>query len=313
MCKGIEFNNMRSKKIESIIYAILAAVFYAISMPLSKLLLEKISPTYMASFLYFGAGIGVGIIYVIRTIRHRDTGEKLSKPDLPYVLGMIILDIAAPILLMIGLKTVTSSNASLLNNFEIAATSLIALFVFKETISKRLWAALLLITISSMLLSIEDISSFTFSYGSIYILSAAICWGLENNFTRKISSKDIYQIVVIKGIFSGLGSLIVALILKQNLPNFQYIAYALILGIVAYGLSIFFYVKAQHELGAAKTSAFYAIAPFIGALLSFIILRESITKFYILALSIMIAGSVLVVIDTLIASNIQIHNRSYNK
>ncbi|HOD92259.1 MAG TPA: DMT family transporter [Clostridia bacterium] len=304
---------MRSKKIESIIYAILAAVFYAISMPLSKLLLEKISPTYMASFLYFGAGIGVGIIYVIRTIRHRDTGEKLSKPDLPYVLGMIILDIAAPILLMIGLKTVTSSNASLLNNFEIAATSLIALFVFKETISKRLWAALLLITISSMLLSIEDISSFTFSYGSIYILSAAICWGLENNFTRKISSKDIYQIVVIKGIFSGLGSLIVALILKQNLPNFQYIAYALILGIVAYGLSIFFYVKAQHELGAAKTSAFYAIAPFIGALLSFIILRESITKFYILALSIMIAGSVLVVIDTLIASNIQIHNRSYNK
>ena len=313
MCKGIEFNNMRSKKIESIIYAILAAVFYAISMPLSKLLLEKISPTYMASFLYFGAGIGVGIIYVIRTIRHRDTGEKLSKPDLPYVLGMIILDIAAPILLMIGLKTVTSSNASLLNNFEIAATSLIALFVFKETISKRLWAALLLITISSMLLSIEDISSFTFSYGSIYILSAAICWGLENNFTRKISSKDIYQIVVIKGIFSGLGSLIVALILKQNLPNFQYIAYALILGIVAYGLSIFFYVKAQHELGAAKTSAFYAIAPFIGALLSFIILRESITKFYILALSIMIAGSVLVVIDTLIASNIQINNRSYNK
>jgi drug/metabolite transporter (DMT)-like permease len=313
VCKGIEFNNMRSKKIESIIYAILAAVFYAISMPLSKLLLEKISPTYMASFLYFGAGIGVGIIYVIRTIRHRDTGEKLSKPDLPYVLGMIILDIAAPILLMIGLKTVTSSNASLLNNFEIAATSLIALFVFKETISKRLWAALLLITISSMLLSIEDISSFTFSYGSIYILSAAICWGLENNFTRKISSKDIYQIVVIKGIFSGLGSLIVALILKQNLPNFQYIAYALILGIVAYGLSIFFYVKAQHELGAAKTSAFYAIAPFIGALLSFIILRESITKFYILALSIMIAGSVLVVIDTLIASNIQIHNRSYNK
>jgi len=313
VCKGIEFNNMRSKKIESIIYAILAAVFYAISMPLSKLLLERISPTYMASFLYFGAGIGVGIIYVIRTIRHRDTGEKLSKPDLPYVLGMIILDIAAPILLMIGLKTVTSSNASLLNNFEIAATSLIALFVFKETISKRLWAALLLITISSMLLSIEDISSFTFSYGSIYILSAAICWGLENNFTRKISSKDIYQIVVIKGIFSGLGSLIVALILKQNLPNFQYIAYALILGIVAYGLSIFFYVKAQHELGAAKTSAFYAIAPFIGALLSFIILRESITKFYILALSIMIAGSVLVVIDTLIASNIQIHNRSYNK
>jgi drug/metabolite transporter (DMT)-like permease len=298
---------MNSRRFKSISYAILAAVFYAINMPLSKLLLEKIGPALMASLLYFGAGIGVGIIYLTKSSKQRDTKEKLSKPDLPYVLGMIILDVAAPILLMIGLKTAASSSASLLNNFEITVTSVIALLIFKEVISKRLWAALLLITLSSMLLSFDDISSFTLSYGSILILAATVCWGFENNFTRKISGKSTYQIVFIKGIFSGFGSLIVAFVIKESFPNIKYIAFALILGFIAYGLSIFFYIKSQHELGAAKTSAFYAIAPFIGALLSFVILQESLTKYYALALLLMIAGSVLVVVDTLISNHTHIH------
>lgn len=302
---------MRNKKIKSITYALFAAVFYAINMPLSKLLLEKISPVFMASLLYFGAGIGVGVIYLVRSSKHKNTEEKLSKPDLPYVIGMIILDIAAPILLMIGLKTAASSSASLLNNFEIAATSVIALLIFREVISKRLWAALLLITLSSVLLSFDDISSFTLSYGSIFILAATVCWGFENNFTKKLSGKNTYQIVVIKGIFSGIGSLIVAFAIKESIPDFKYIALALILGFVAYGLSIFFYVKAQHELGAAKTSAFYAIAPFVGALLSFIILHEALTEYYILALFLMIAGSALVVADTLISNHTHTHIHTF--
>jgi len=298
---------MQNKRIKPIIYAVLAAIFYALNMPLSKLLLEKIGPAFMASLLYLGAGIGVGTIYLIKSINNSSTDEKLSKPDLPYVIGMIILDIAAPILLMVGLKTATSSSASLLNNFEIAATSVIALLIFKEVISKRLWAALLLITLSSILLSFDDISNLTLSYGSIFVLAATVCWGFENNFTRKISGKSTYQIVVIKGIFSGLGSLIVAIAVKESFPNLKYIASALILGFIAYGLSIFFYVKAQHELGAAKTSAFYALAPFVGALLSFIILQESLTKYYILALFLMIAGSALVATDTLILNHTHMH------
>ena len=237
----------KKTKFAAILFAFTAAVFYAINMPLSKILLQKIEPTFMASFLYLGAGIGIGLIWLLGKKR-RKSEEKLSKKDLPYTIGMIVLDIAAPIFLMIGLTSATSANASLLNNFEIVATSLIALLVFKEVISPRLWAAIFLITLASILLSFEDLSGFRFSLGSIFILAAAVCWGFENNFTRKISSKSTYQIVMFKGIFSGLGSFIIALILKEKFPQIQYVLYAMALGFVAYGLSIFLYVRAQNEL-----------------------------------------------------------------
>ena len=299
------------KKISAIAYAILAALFYAINMPFSKLLLKKIEPTFMASLLYFGAGIGIAIIYLLSKSGHKAAEEKLTKKDLTYTTGMIALDIAAPIFLMFGLTSATSANASLLNNFEIVATSIIALFVFKEAISPRLWAAIVLIVLSTMLLSFEDMSSLQFSYGSIFILAAAVCWGLENNCTRKISSKSTFQIVMLKGIFSGLGSFLVALIQGERLPQITYAAYALLLGFVAYGLSIFLYVRAQKELGAAKTSAYYAIAPFVGALLSFIILKESIDEYYLLALFIMLVGSALVVFDTMIMNHAHLHTHTF--
>ena len=299
------------KRVIAILSAILAAIFYAINMPLSKLLLVEISPTLMASFLYFGAGIGIGIIYFLGKKRFSNNHENLNKKDFPFAIGMILLDIAAPIFLMIGLLSATSSNAALLNNFEIVATSLIALIVFGELISSRLWIAILLIIIASILLSFEDISNFKFSLGSIFVLIAATCWGIENNFTRKISSKNTYQIVVLKGIFSGIGSLIVALIMSEKFPSIKFIVYALLLGFVAYGLSIFLYVRAQKYLGAAKTSAFYAIAPFAGAFLSFLILRESITGNYIIALLIMISGSALIVYDTLSTTHTHVHTHSF--
>ena len=140
--------------------------------------------------------------------------------------------------------------------------------LLSEAISKRLWGAISLITISSIILSIEDVSSFSFSLGSIFVLLACICWGLENNCTRKLSIKDPLEIVVIKGLGSGVGSLLVALVLKENASNLAYVAIALLLGFFSYGLSIYFYIYAQRYLGAAKTSAYYAIAPFIGVGLS---------------------------------------------
>lgn len=174
---------------------------------------------------------------------------------MPYVVGMIVLDVAAPILLMFGLLDSASSNASLLNNFEIVCTSLIALLVFKEAVSKRMWLAISLITASSFVLSFEDLSSFKFSWGAILVLLATLCWGLENNCTKSLSNKNTYHVVFLKGIFSGLGSLIVALCLQEQFAGIGHFALALSLGSVAYGLSIFFYIKAQGSIGASKTSA----------------------------------------------------------
>lgn len=196
---------MSSKK-TAILWAVLAAALYALNSPVSKLLLDKISPTMMAAFLYLGAGIGLAIVRLVQRGMGKDQKEKpLTRKDLPYTIGMVVLDIAAPIFLMIGLTRTTAANASLLNNFEIVATSVIALCIFKEAISKRLWAAIVLVTISSIVLSVKDMSSFSFSFGSIFVLLACVCWGFENNCTRMISNKDPLQIVVIKGFGSRYG------------------------------------------------------------------------------------------------------------
>lgn len=275
-----------------IFFAIIAAALYALNSPLSKLLLDYMPSTLMAGFLYIGAGVGMAFVALARKFSKTQTREdRLTKKELPYTVMMIVLDIAAPILLLAGLKSISSANASLLNNFEIVATSLIALMIFKEKISARLWAGIIFVTLSCILLSVEDITEFKISYGALFVLLACVCWGLENNCTRKISSKDPLQIVVLKGVFSGLGSIVIGLILGERLSSAWSVFAVLGVGFVAYGLSIFFYVYAQRSLGAARTSAYYAIAPFIGTLLSLIIFKERPHFTYFIALALMIVGA----------------------
>lgn len=292
---------MFRKNLIPICYALMAAVFYAINVPFSKILLLYISPVFMAGLLYLGAGIGIGTVYLFRK-NNESKDVRLCKKDLPYTIGMVLLDVFAPILLMLGIKYGSSSNASLLGNFEIVATSLIALFIFKEKISWRLWLAILFITAASIILSFENCEGFDFSMGSLFVIGATICWGLENNCTRKISDKSTYQIVTIKGLCSGLGSVIVSVITGEINFTAKYIPFAMLLGFVAYGLSVFTYVRAQRNLGAAKTSAFYAVAPFIGAFLAFVLLNENLSARFLFALFVMILGTGVVVYDSLLNS-----------
>ena len=275
-----------------IFLAILAAALYALNSPFSKLLLQYMPSTLMAGFLYIGAGLGMVMIFLIRRIAGRPGNESsLTRSELPYTIAMIVLDIAAPICLLFGLCKTTAANASLLNNFEIVATAIIALVIFKEAISARLWLGILFVTASCALLSFEDISSLQFNSGSLFVLLACICWGLENNCTRKLSSKDPLQIVMIKGIFSGTGSVVIGLICSERILHPWTIPVVLILGFVAYGLSIYYYVYAQRILGAARTSTYYAVAPFIGVFLSFLIFREIPGILFAAALILMILGA----------------------
>ena len=301
---------MEKNKLKAIMFAFLAAVFYAINVPISKVLLQHVGPTTMAALLYLGAGIGIGIMSLFNK-KDREKAESLTKAKLPYIVGMIVLDIAAPIFLMLGISYGSSANASLLGNFEIVATTVIALILFKEAVTKRLWLAIGLITLSSILLSFEGTDSFHFSYGSLLVIMATVCWGLENNCTRELSSKSTYQIVMLKGLCSGLGALVIALIKRESFPGIGYIAIALALGFVAYGLSIFMYVRAQNVLGAAKTSAYYAVNPLIGALLAFVFLSESLSWMYVIALIVMAIGSALVVVDTFIRQHDHEHQHTF--
>ncbi len=293
-------------------YALLAAALYAINIPLSKLFLSHVTPGIMAGILYLGAGIGMFFVTTAKTSIGKDQNSALlTKQDLPYTIGMVVLDIIAPILLMIGISMTPSANVSLLNNFEIVATSLIALLIFKEAISKRLWTAIVIVTIASILLSFEGRNSFSFHAGSLFVLGASICWGLENNCTKMISNKSANEIVIIKGIFSGSGSLILAFLLGEHFPPVIYLLPALLLGFVAYGLSINFYIMAQKDLGAAKTSAYYSISPFLGVIFSMLLLQEHPSLRFYIALILMILATILMTKDTIALQHTHEHTHTH--
>lgn len=293
-------DDTRSNVLKATGFAIAAAALYAISSPFSKMLLNDISPTMMASLLYLGAGVGLLLLSSMRKVTgHTGHEEKLDREDLPYTVAMVILDIMAPILLMSGLSMTSAATTSLLNNFEIVATTIIALVIFREKVSRLLWCAILTVTVSSIILSVDDLSGFVLSPGALLVLGACVCWGLENNCTRRLSSKDPIEITTIKGLFSGMGAMIVALYLGSSLPPMGFVLTALLLGFLSYGLSISSYIRAQRDLGASRVSAYYSLAPFIGVAISFFMLDETMDWSFVVALILMITGTVLVTMDAL--------------
>ncbi len=281
----------------AIVFSVLAALFYAICSPISKILLDGIEPDLLAALLYMGAGSGMLIVRSFSK-NTRTSERELRRDDIPYIIAMIGLDIIAPILLMYGLLESTASSVSLLNNFEIVATLLIAMMIFGERVSKMVIVAIILITISAVILSIDG-EALSLSSGSFLVIGACICWGLENNCTRRLSDTGATRLVVIKGLFSGFGALIIAVMSGIGNPEPPLIISAMILGFISYGLSLYFYISAQADLGAARVSAYYALAPFIGATLSMIALGEMPDMGFVVALSIMVIGTVLMTYDTL--------------
>lgn len=282
----------------AILLAVLAALLYALSIPAGKLLLRQMSAGLLAAMLYLGAGLGMAVKRALRA-PGKARPEPMGRADLPYAAAMVALDIAAPLFLLLGLKSTLPQTASLLNNFEIVATSLIALLFFGERISRRLRLAIGLVTLASLLLSLDPGQGLRLSAGSLLILLAASCWGLENNCTRMLSHRDSEQIVVVKGLGSGLGALLVALLIGDLSGSPLPILLSLLLGFVSFGLSISFYVQAQHKLGAARTSAFYSLSPFLGVALAGILFSEAPPALFYPALLLMALATWLLVCDSL--------------
>ncbi|MCT8977455.1 EamA family transporter [Clostridium sp. CX1] len=281
---------------KSVIQILLAAALFGSSAPISKLLLGKIEPIPMAAFLYIGSGLGIFIFKQIEGVLNKRSEQEapLRKKDIPWLLGAVSFGgVFAPIILMNSLQSTPASTASLLLNFEGVATTLIAAALFKESIGKRIWTAILIITLSSIVLSWDFSNQWGISPGSLGIVAACFCWGMDNNFTGKISLKNPFSIVTIKGFSAGIFSLFLALLLKNPMPSFKTILLAMILGCFSYGFSIVLFVLALRGLGSARTSAFFATAPFIGTILSFIVFKENIEYNFIIGFSIMILGTIL--------------------
>ncbi|MBR5428938.1 MAG: DMT family transporter [Firmicutes bacterium] len=276
----------------AVLLAVLAALLYSLLMPVSKLLLLRVGPVAEAGWLYLGAGVGMSLLWLAQR------GKGGSRPpvgrgDLKYVLAMVGLDMLAPILLLWGLNRSTPENVSLLNNFEIVATSVIAALFFRERISRRLALSIAVITLSCLLLSLDSPEALRFSAGSGAVLLACVCWGLENNCTSALSGRDTRQIVIIKGLGSGSASLLLSLLIGEEPAAAGACLAVMGLGFLAVGLSVYCYVLAQSRIGAARTSSWYAVAPFMGVLWSLLLFREMPGPLFWAALALMTAGVLL--------------------
>jgi drug/metabolite transporter (DMT)-like permease len=278
--------------------ALLAAVLFGASAPLSKLLLGDIAPVLLAALLYLGCGFGLLLLRGLQQVTsdHAAKEAGLTRRDVPWLLGAILAGgVAAPVALMIGLKITPAATASLLLNFEAAATTVIAAVAFKEALGRRIWLAVALITAASIILTWDTSGAWGFSPGAAGVILACVLWGIDNNLTRNISAKDPLSIVMIKGMVAGTVSLVIALSIGTGFPSPEVVGAALALGFFSYGTSIVLFILAMRSLGAARTSAFFGSAPFVGVLISLLLFREWPGVTFALALPLMIAGAVLIV------------------
>lgn len=278
--------------------AVGAALLFSVSAPLSKALLGTIQPTLLASLLYLGCGLGVWIFKLIKTlfVKEKHTETRITKKDLPWLAGIILTGgVAAPIVLMFSLKATPAPTASLLLNFEAVSTALIAVLFFKESLGKRVWISIAIITFAAIILTWNRTGEWGLSIGAVGIICACLLWGADNNLTRMISLKDPLIITMVKGLGAGAVSFIISLLTAAAFPVLEMILLALLLGAFSYGISIVLFILALRQLGAARTSAFFGSAPFIGSIISIAVFGEMPTVQFFISLPIMIIGAILII------------------
>jgi drug/metabolite transporter (DMT)-like permease len=273
--------------------ALLAAILFGASAPLSKLLLGAVQPVPLAAFLYLGSGTGAFLLLFFQRIRTggQRVEANLSRTDLPWLVGALLAGgVAAPIILLLGLKHTPAATAALLLNFESVATTLMAVFFFKESIDRRIAWAIGLVTLAGILLTSTG-NRWGVSLGAVGVIGACFLWGLDNNFTRNISGRNPLMIVGIKGLGAGTFSLVLSILLRQSLPGWKMALLAMGLGVVSYGISIQLFILALRAMGAARTSTLFGTAPFVGGALSLILLRETPAILFWVSLPFMLAGA----------------------
>lgn len=261
-----------------ILYVAVSASLFGISAPLAKLLVEDLHPVALAGLLYLGAFLGLSMYDLFRRARHPGAGGRpapLARGDLPYLAGAVLAGgFAGPVLLMTGLTLVSGFAASLLLNLEAVATVTIAGLVFREHLGRRLWLAISLMTAGSVILTWDPSTGTVSPLGPILVVLAMVCWGIDNNLTRAISGKDAVHITTVKGLVAGSTSTALAWALGAGLGLTGTVAMALLLGALSYGASLVLFIRALEGLGAARTGTLFAVAPFVGALVSLVVLRE---------------------------------------
>ena len=257
--------------------ALASAVLFGASTPFAKLLLGAVDPWLMAGLLYCGAGIGLaGIHLSSAALRIPPVEAPLRLSDLPW-LALVILagGVLGPLLLMLGLAQTDAATASLLLNLESVATMGIAWVVFRENVDRRLLLGAFAIVAGAALLSWRGTTSFQGS--GMLIAAACLCWGIDNNLTRKLSSADPVQIAMLKGLVAGAVNLALALAQGAAPPLPGTLAAVALVGFLGYGVSLALFILGLRHLGTARTGAYFSLAPFVGAVLAVAMLDEALS------------------------------------
>jgi drug/metabolite transporter (DMT)-like permease len=268
------------KKIPAATFALGGAFLFGASTPAAKVLaVHELSPQLLAGLLYMGSGLGLTIINTILSLTTRTERTKLvTRANLPSLAGVILCGgIIAPVMLMIGLRSTSGGATSLLLNLEEVMTAALAWFAFKEHFDKRIFLGMLAIVAGSVVLSLQPTGNSLNILGSLAIALACLCWALDNNLTRNIAEADSVQIAATKGLVAGFVNCTIAFACGAKLPTVGVIATAAGIGFLGYGVSLVLYINGLRRLGTSRAAAYFATAPFAGALLSFIFLHDSVS------------------------------------
>lgn len=255
-----------------------SAFLFGLSAPVAKMLLVEIDPSVLAGILYLGAGVGLACFTLLRrSLGLPVTEAPLRRGDLPWLAAVIVFGgVFGPLLLMLGLSMTSAASGSLLLNLESIFTLAIAWLVFRENVDRRLLVGAAAIIAGAVLLTWSG-GAIRVDMGALLIAAACLSWGIDNNLTRRLSSADPVQIAMIKGLVAGSANLALGLAAGGSLPRTGYALGGATLGLFSIGLSLVFFMYALRHLGTARTGAYYALAPFVGAVVAVMILGESIT------------------------------------
>jgi len=269
-----------------------AAVLFGASTPLAKLLTGVLPPVMLAGLLYLGSGIGLLVFRSLRFRRPSAADASLARADLPWLAGAIIAGgIVGPLLLMFGLRATSGSVASLLLNLEAVFTASLAWFVFRENFDRRILLGMMLIVTGGVLLSWQSGPGPAGSeWGAALVAGACLAWAIDNNLTRKVSASDAVQIAGLKGLVAGAFNTGLALAIGASLPQWSTALAAGLVGLAGYGVSLALFVVALRHLGAARTGAYFSVAPFFGAAIALWLLGEAADSFFWAAAVLMAAG-----------------------
>jgi drug/metabolite transporter (DMT)-like permease len=271
--------------------ALLSAALFGASTPLAKSLLGDVSPWMLAGLLYLGAGLGLAAIHFARRVLGIDPTEApLRRADMPGLAAVVLSGgILGPLLLMLGLSTTLASSASLLLNLEGLFTLGIAWLVFRENVDVRVGLGAAAILLGALTLSWQG-GLGGLGSGSLAIVGACLCWGVDNNLTRKLSSADPLQIAMVKGLVAGTVNVVLASLQGASWPLTGVVLAAAAIGLFGYGISVVCFVLALRYLGSARTGAYFSVAPFIGAALSVVMFGDPVTAQLLLAAGLMSVG-----------------------